>query len=100
MILLSSNLVDKNPLILSASGEIDFILPALPLSGGRYHISAYAASNGNITQDWVDDAAFIEVIDADYYGTGKLYPAGWQGAVVLVRHSFIKHGTQLTGHHP
>jgi lipopolysaccharide transport system ATP-binding protein len=90
MILLASNLVNGDSLRLSGSGEAEFILPELPLSGGRYHISTYLASNGNTVQDWVDDAAFIDVIDADYYGTGNLYPAGWQGAVVLVRHQFRK----------
>jgi lipopolysaccharide transport system ATP-binding protein len=88
MILLSSDLVDKHPISVSDDGEIEFLLPALPLSGGRYHISTYIGSHGNVTQDWVDDAALLDVVDGDYYGTGRLYPDGWQGQVVLVRHSW------------
>lgn len=88
MILLSSDLVDKHPISISDSGEIEFLLPALPLSGGRYHVSTYIGSHGNVTQDWVDDAALLDVVDGDFYGTGKLYPDGWQGEVVLVRHSW------------
>lgn len=88
MILLSTDLVDKTPLSLSGNGQIDFRVRDLPLSGGRYHLSTYIASDETLTQDWVDDAAVLEVTDGDYYGTGKLYPAGWQGEVVLVRHSW------------
>jgi lipopolysaccharide transport system ATP-binding protein len=88
IMLLASNLVDRNPLSLSGTGEAEFLVPELPLSGGRYHISTYLSSDKNSIQDWVDDASAIDVVDADYYGTGSLYPDGWQGSVVLVRHEF------------
>jgi lipopolysaccharide transport system ATP-binding protein len=93
IILLSTDLVDNAPLAMAGRGEIDFRLHDLPLSGGRYHVSTYISSHGTHTQDWVDDAAILEVSDGDYYGTGKLYPTGWQGKVVLVRHSW-----QMTQH--
>ena len=85
----STDLVDKTPLHLSGEGWIEFVVPDWPLSGGTYHISSYLASdNDGVTQDWVDDAGSIDVIDGDYYGTGKLYHLDWQGASVLVRHSW------------
>jgi lipopolysaccharide transport system ATP-binding protein len=82
-----TDLVDKSSLDLSGSGHIDFIVPDWPLSGGQYHLSTYVASKGT-TQDWVDDAATIDVVDGDYYGTGTLYYPGWQGLTVLVKHGW------------
>jgi len=88
MITLSTDLTEKTPLKLSGAGEIEFAVTEWPLSGGTYHVSTYLASDGEITQDWVDDAALIQVTDGDFYGTGKLYHEGWQGRCVLVRHSW------------
>ena len=88
MIVLSTDLADKKALILKGRGEVEFVVPDLPFSGGSYHVSTYVGSEGNVTQDWVDDAASLDVVDGDFYGSGKLYREGWQGKVVLVRHSW------------
>lgn len=84
----STDLADNAPLILSGCGELEFVVRDLPFSGGGYHISTYVGSDGTLTQDWVDDAAIIEVVDGDFFGSGKLYRDGWQGRVVLVHHSW------------
>jgi len=85
----STDLVDKTPLHLSGKGWIEFVVPDWPLSGGTYHISSFIASdNDGACQDWVEDAGSINVIDGDFFGTGKLYHMDWQGASVLVRHSW------------
>lgn len=86
-IALSSALVDRKKLSLSGCGRIDFTVPEWPLSGGRYHVNIYVESD-QIMQDFLDDASIIDVIDGDYYGTGKLHHDGWQGATVLVKHSW------------
>jgi lipopolysaccharide transport system ATP-binding protein len=41
---------------------------------------------GRVVQDWVEAAARLAVTDGDFYGTGRLYPAGWDGKAVLVDH--------------
>ena len=85
--LMSTELVDSTPLELRGEGFIDFLLPELPLSGGVYHIMSYVESDRDI-QDWVHNAALLPVVDGDFYGTGKAYPAGWQGKCVLVKYSW------------
>ncbi len=85
---ISTDLVNKTALQLNGSGRVEFSVPQWPLSGGVYHVSAYLASDGTVTQDCVDDASRITVTDGDFYGTGRLYHEGWQGQTVLVPHSW------------
>ena len=89
---LSSALVDTRQIRLSGSGRIDFMIPDWPLMGGSYHVNIFIGSKEGV-QDHLNDAAVIEVIDGDYYGTGKLHHEGWQGVSVLVRHSWQQHQT-------
>jgi len=87
---LSSALVDRKALRLSGEGRIDFLVPDWPLMGGRYHINFYVGSSKGM-EDYLNDASVIEVIDGDYYGTGKLHHEGWEGVSVLVKHSWEQH---------
>jgi lipopolysaccharide transport system ATP-binding protein len=87
---LSTDLVKKQPLHLSQSGYLDFEVLEWPLSGGTYPLSCYIEGDGT-PQDWVDDALMINVVDGDFFGTGKLYPNGWQGQSVLVKHTWRLH---------
>ncbi len=91
---LSSALVDRKKLQISGDGRIDFLVPEWPLSGGTYHVNIYIESN-RVMQDFLNDASVIEVIDGDYFGTGKLHHEGWQGMTVLVRHSWTLHEQQM-----
>ncbi len=87
---LSSALVDPRPLRLEGKGRLDFLVPAWPLMGGKYHVNFYVGTKEGV-QDYLNDAAVIDVIDGDYYGTGKLHHEGWQGVSVLVKHSWRQH---------
>ena len=69
-------------------GVIRCIFPRIPLSGSEYHIYPYIEVNG-ITQDSIESAGTLKVDDGDFYGSGKLYPPGWQGKGVLVEHKWI-----------
>ena len=81
--------MEKKPLHLSGEGWIDFTVPEWPLSGGTYHLSSFLASDrDNVVQDWIDDAATINVVDGDFYGTGKLYHTGRRGKGVLLKHGW------------
>ena len=39
--------------------------------------------------DWIQNAVELEVVDGDFYGSGRLYPPGWQGKGVLVPHQWV-----------
>jgi lipopolysaccharide transport system ATP-binding protein len=83
--LMATDLVDTRQLDLQGAGFIDLVIPELPLSGGTYYLTSFVESN-KITQDWVDDAAEMTVVDGDFYGTGRTYPPGWQGRFVLIKY--------------
>jgi homopolymeric O-antigen transport system ATP-binding protein len=85
--LMSTELVNKAQLDLKGNGFIDFIVPELPLSQGTYYLVPFVESN-HVIQDYVVGAAKLSVTDGDFYGTGKNYPLGWQGASVLVKHTW------------
>lgn len=86
--ILSTDLVERKPLDLEGSGYVDFHVPHLPLCGGRYFLHAAIESN-EVTQDWIQYAAELQVLDGDYYGTGRSYPHdGWRGKGMFIDHSW------------
>ena len=85
-IALSTALVDSQKLIVSGYGRVDFIIPKWPLMEGNYHINTYVGSNG-VMEDYIEDAVSIDVIDGDFYGSGKLRHEGWRD-MVLIDHSW------------
>lgn len=85
LFVLSTDIVDPKPLTLRGEGYVDFVVPELPLTGGAYFFQSYIESNGH-AQDWIRNVAPLSVLDADYYGTGKLCPPGWEANGVLVRY--------------
>lgn len=86
-LLMSTDVVDTKELLLSRKGFIDFIINELPLTSGLYYIDTFIESNGEI-QDWVESAAAINVVDGDFYGTGRSYPVGWNNTTVLVKYEW------------
>ena len=85
LFVLSTDIVDPKPLTLRGEGYVDFIIPELPLTGGAYFFQSYIESNGH-AQDWIKNVAPFSVLDADYYGTGKLCPPGWEANGVLIHY--------------
>ena len=84
----ATDLVDRKPLDLEGSGYIEFRVPNLPLCGGRYFLHVAIESDA-LTQDWVQYAAELQVLDGDYYGTGRMYPHdGWRGKGMFIKHSW------------
>jgi lipopolysaccharide transport system ATP-binding protein len=83
----SSELVIRDPLTLSAAGTIRCVIPSLPLSQNQYLLTLFLQVNGEI-EDWIQNAIELEVVDGDFYGTGRLYPPGWRGQGVLVPHQW------------
>jgi len=69
---------------LSPKGTAICSIPKFPLVAGVYDINLYAEHNGEVL-DWVGTAAQIEVMEGDFFGTGKLPPRSY-GSTVLVKH--------------
>ncbi|WP_029037673.1 ABC transporter ATP-binding protein [Salinimicrobium xinjiangense] len=70
---------------LNDSDEIIFgcVIEKLPFMGGEYNCSVIVWENENIA-DWLQNAFNIEVIDGDFFGTGKTVPKSHVS--VLVSH--------------
>jgi lipopolysaccharide transport system ATP-binding protein len=83
----STELVQNEPLILSPRGIVRCRIPSLPLSQGRYNLTLFLEVNREI-QDWLQSTVPLDVLDGDFFGTGRQYPGGWQGKCVLVPHEW------------
>ncbi len=79
----SSDSVIAAPVNLDSQGSVQCVIPRLPLSQNHYLLTLFFEVNNEI-EDWLHQVIELEVIDGDYYGTGRLYPKGWQGKGVLV----------------
>ena len=60
-------------------------LPMAPLLPGRYTMNVFCTVN-DVIADWVIDAAQLEVTEGDFFGSGRLPPAGYGS--VAVPHSW------------
>ena len=81
---LSNDLTGDSLEHLPSTGELVCRLADLSLIPGRYSLNLYCTVNGSLA-DWVVDAATIDVLEGDFYGTGKLPPAGY-GSVAVPHH--------------
>jgi lipopolysaccharide transport system ATP-binding protein len=60
---------------------VEFSISNLPVVPGSYHFTLFGTVGGVIA-DWVQSAASFEVDYGDFFGTGRLLPAG-QGNVLV-----------------
>ena len=70
---------------LPARGTLVLDIPRLPLRGGGYVINLWCEVNGHLA-DWIRDVARFDVLDGDYFGTGRTPPAAY--GLVVVDHRF------------
>ena len=56
-----------------SGGEIECMFPRLPLLEGRYSLTFHVSVNG-VLADWVRNAVYFDVFDADVFGSGNLPP--------------------------
>lgn len=63
-------------------------IPSLTLVPGQYSIRIWVDSCSD-SLDMVDDAVRLQVIESDYYGTGRV---PWNGAFVLQHHWYLEQG--------
>ncbi|HET6917079.1 MAG TPA: ABC transporter ATP-binding protein [Acidimicrobiales bacterium] len=65
----------------AAEGAFTCTIPRLPLAPGHYTISVFCEIDGAIA-DWVQHAAVLEVVEGDFFGTGRL-PSESHGTVYV-----------------
>ena len=61
---------------LTQTGELVCTVPRLSLQPGTYTVNVYCMING-VLADWVIDAARVEVLEGDFFGTGRSVPHGY-----------------------
>ncbi|MGF1519646.1 MAG: ABC transporter ATP-binding protein [Nodosilinea sp.] len=88
-IVLSTEMICQDEVDIRDGDFVDFCIEKLPLSEGGYSLNLFAESNG-IIQDWITEGIQFSVEGGDFYGTGKLCPAGYQGKSILVDFSITK----------
>jgi lipopolysaccharide transport system ATP-binding protein len=84
---LSTALSSKEELQIEGDGYVDFRISSWPLAGGRYRVDAYLES-GSDMQDLVNDATYLDTVDGDFFGTGKVCHDDYWRNFVLVPHSW------------
>jgi len=68
---LYSSYLNRTFTLTSKKGEIRCWIPSFPLAAGRYRIGARITVSG-VEADWPRDGiGFFDVIEGDFYGTGK-----------------------------
>ncbi len=71
-------------------GMFTCTIPRLPLAPGHYTVSVYVEIDGRVA-DWVQHAAVLEVVEGDFFGTGRL-PSDSHGRF-YVDHSWTSEAT-------
>lgn len=79
--LLQSNHSADGPTTLPAEGELICEIPRLFLNTGLYSITAYIEVQNEVA-DWIRDAARVQVVMGDFFGTGKT-PDSHDGHVLV-----------------
>jgi lipopolysaccharide transport system ATP-binding protein len=63
------------------TGEFRALIPKFPLMPGSYTINIWCDVNG-ILADWVREAAVVNVVEGDFFGSGYLAPNSHGGLIV------------------
>ena len=83
----STEMISNEPRYLPPEGTARCVIPRFPLCQGQYNLTLFFEVNHEI-EDWLPSVASLNVIDGDFFGSGRQYPDGWQGKGVLVNHQW------------
>jgi lipopolysaccharide transport system ATP-binding protein len=61
-------------------------IPRVALAPGRYRVQLWLQTSGTILQDRIPDAGIVDVVEGNFFGTGKAMPEGTQ--LVLTDYSW------------
>ncbi len=74
--LLDTELADQAiPAMRPGRHTVRALIPKMPLNPGRYFVTFFSTANGDVA-DWITHGAVFDVDAGDFYGTGRLPPAG------------------------
>ena len=80
--LVNTHMLNQDFAAAPARGIIRFEIPRLPLTAGRYTVDLNLATHaGHNYADFIRSAAAFDVVDGDFYGTGR---PGNPGAPVML----------------
>jgi lipopolysaccharide transport system ATP-binding protein len=92
--MLSTSLVQREPVMLCGEGFIDFTIDELPLAGGNYTVGVLIQIEER-GADVLFGAIEMEVIDGDFFGTGQVRPLPeFSDTGALIRHRCEIHSGQ------
>jgi lipopolysaccharide transport system ATP-binding protein len=78
---MDSKLLAEDVRALPANGELVCDIPRVHLAPGTYRIELWLQSMGQL-QDWVSNAGTVDVVDGNFFGTGRPLDEGYQLAVM------------------
>jgi lipopolysaccharide transport system ATP-binding protein len=64
------------------------IVPKFPLTEGTYFLNTIIKQQG-VIQDWLQEAKVMQILDGDYYGTGRSIPKTHGGVMIEQRWELI-----------
>ncbi len=67
--------------------EVDLVFPKLTLSPGEYLFGVYCTVDDRLA-DWIEYATKFNVLDDDFYGTGRMISQQMMGKAVLCEHNW------------
>ncbi|MBQ7178852.1 MAG: ABC transporter ATP-binding protein [Victivallales bacterium] len=67
--------------------EVDLVIPKLTLSPGEYLFGVHCMVDDHLA-DWIEYATKFNVLDDDFYGTGRMISQQMTGKAVLCEHNW------------
>ncbi|MDZ7339516.1 MAG: ABC transporter ATP-binding protein, partial [candidate division KSB1 bacterium] len=86
LFLCRSDLTGTDLVNLPTNGIVRCRVPKLPLPPGRFRVNLHCEVNGMVA-DWVRDALILDVVEGDFFGSGRL-PSRERGDL-LVEHEWL-----------
>lgn len=86
LINLDTSVSDGRSLSIRGDGYLDFLVNRLPLTAGSYLLSVFAEANGDI-QDWIKEGPTLEVVDGNFFTSGRNCVQGFETKQVIVDHT-------------
>jgi lipopolysaccharide transport system ATP-binding protein len=78
---LNSNFVREDIPVVPENGELVCHIPRVHLAPGRYRLELWVKSS-EVMQDRLSDAGTVEVVEGNFFGTGKALKEGFQVALM------------------
>tara|TARA_Y100001970_G_scaffold261373_1_gene344437 strand:+ start:10224 stop:11510 length:1287 start_codon:yes stop_codon:yes gene_type:complete len=75
LLVCSTAVINKNYNEIKSNGKMICTIPNLPLAPGNYSVFLTVKEMRTVKMDWIENAIKFNVIEGDYFGTGRLIPS-------------------------